>query len=101
MPGLVDTGETVSFDLAASLMTSEGRDTGGQRSQRERFAKQGGALMKPHAWSASCLPADSVEFFKIRGSGPEHGESDNCCFFFPPHLSYTPSGSTATSSVLI
>ena len=35
----------MSFDLSASLMALQGRETDGQPSQRE----SGGALMKPHA----------------------------------------------------
>lgn len=66
MPGIVDKGEIVSFDLSAGLTTFQGKN--------ECF----------NSVSGSGVPADNVEFIKIWGCGPEHGEPDNCCFFFPP-----------------
>lgn len=77
----------MSFDLSACLTTFQGKN--------ECF----------HSESGSGVPADNVEFIKIRGCGPEHGEPDNCCFLFPPSfptfLSPSSAGSTATSSVYL
>lgn len=100
MPGLVDKGEIVSFDLSISLLTLW--------AERHMHSHQGQSAFNRARWcsaqtclSASCPPADNAELSKTWGTGPECGEPDNCCFLFCFSLSYTLSGSTATSSVLI
>lgn len=94
MPGLVDKGEIVSFDLSAYPMTFQGES----ECFHSESAGDGAAPMESHS-CLHCFLADNVEFIKMWVCMPEYGEPDNCCFFFPISVSYPSADSTATSCV--